>query len=189
MPTSSSSSAADDRELVERFLRSRDEAAFRELYRAHTPALYRLALRLERGDEGAAQDIVQETWMRAIRKLDTFRWQAALRTWLSSVVINAHREQTRRRANEARKAAAARDHLAVVAEPADASAPDIEGAIASLPDGQREVLVLYDIEGYTHQEIADMTGLAEGTSKSQLSRARRAMRDWLSREGASRNAK
>ena len=190
MPTSSSSSAAaDDRRLVERFLGSREEGAFRELYRAHTPALYKLALRLERGRDGAAQDLVQEAWMRAVPKLGEFRWRSALRTWLSSVLINVHREAIRQRMSQTRRIQEARGRLSVVGTPVPELTPDLERAIAELPDGQREVLVLHDIEGYTHREIAELTGVAEGTSKSQLSRARRLLREWLGREGANHHAK
>jgi len=180
---------ADDRELVDRFLASHDEGAFRELYRAHAPRLYRLALRLTRGVESEAQDLVQETWMRATAKLRHFRWQAKLSTWLGSIVINAHRESLRRQAGEAKRIADARTRLSVVGAATRDVSPDLERAIADLPDGQREVLVLHDIEGYTHHEIAELLGVAEGTSKSQLSRARDAMRTWLSREGASLDAK
>ena len=88
----------DDRRLVQRFLDSHDEAAFRELYRAHAAYVYRLALRLTAGKESAAQDIVQDTWMRAVPKLAQFRWQSSLRTWLCAELVNVHREELRRRA-------------------------------------------------------------------------------------------
>ena len=190
MPTSSSSSeSADDRGLVRRFVRTRDEAAFRALYRAHAPSLYGLALRLVRGNEATAQDIVQEAWLRVVPRLGQFRWQSKLRTWLCAVVVNVHREELRRRARETERVAAARRGLNVVRGSGSVGSSDLERAIAELPDGYREVLVLHDVEGYTHKEIASMLGIEEGTSKSQLSRARRAMRTWLDTEGASFHAK
>lgn len=190
MPTSSSSSvAADDRELVRRFLRSGSERAFRALYRAHAAPLYGFALRLTRGDEAAAQDIVQDTWVRAVARLGEFRWQSSLKTWLHAVALNVHREGLRRRATAQRKTEEVQRRFAVVRGGGDEGPRiDLERGVAELPDGQREVLLLHDIEGYTHEEIAALLDIAEGTSKSQLSRARRAMRTWLDRQKASFHA-
>jgi RNA polymerase sigma-70 factor (ECF subfamily) len=77
-----------DRVLVDKFTRDRDEHTFRELYRRHTPALYRLALRLLAGKETNAQEAVQETWIRACRLLAVFQWKSSLRTWLCGILIN-----------------------------------------------------------------------------------------------------
>ncbi len=179
----------DDRRLVQRFLDSHDEAAFRELYRAHAAYVYRLALRLTAGKESAAQDIVQDTWMRAVPKLAQFRWQSSLRTWLCAVLVNVHREELRRRARDAERAAQAQQRLSPVGTTAPHESPDLERAITELPDGYREVLVLHDIEGYTHREIAALLDVAEGTSKSQLSRARRALRTKLDSQGVNIHAR
>ena len=190
MPTSSSSSAAaSDRRLVQRFLRTGSERVFRTLYKRHAPALYRFALRLVRGNDGAAQDIVQETWLRAVPRLRDFRWQSSLRTWLHAVAINVHRETLRRRVVDQAKAAEASGRFTVVAGRHDLPPVDLERGIRELPDGYREVLVLHDIEGYTHKEIAALLGIEEGTSKSQLSKARRAMRTWLDSQGAELHAR
>lgn len=189
MPTSSSSPAGgDDRWLARRFLRTRSERAFRRLYAAHTPALYGFVLRLARGNRAEAEDIVQETWMRAVASLQGFRWQSSLRTWLHAVALNVHRETLRRRAGSEARAGEARRRLAVVGRGSPPSL-DLERAIAELPDGYREVLVLHDVEGYTHREIAELMGIEEGTSKSQLSRARRAMRALLVSHGADADAR
>jgi RNA polymerase sigma-70 factor (ECF subfamily) len=177
----------DDRALVRRFLRSGSEASFRALYRAHTPALYGFALRLARGDPHAAQDIVQEAWVRAIRKLDEFRWRSSLKTWLHAVALNVHREGLRRRTTAERHDHETQHRFTVI-RGAGEPALDIEQAISELPDGQREVLIMHDIEGYTHREIATLLDIAEGTSKSQLSRARAAVRARLDGKGASRHA-
>src|SRR5215831_19244739 len=88
-------SVTDDLALVERFLRGRGEDAFRALYRAHTPALLALALRLTGGDRGEAEDLVQESWVRALTALGTFRVQSALRSWLCGVLINVRRGRMR----------------------------------------------------------------------------------------------
>jgi RNA polymerase sigma-70 factor (ECF subfamily) len=162
----------DDREAVRSFLARRDEASFLVLYRRHTPYLYRLALRLLAGRRAEAEDAVQETWLRAAARLDAFRGEAALRTWLAGFAINCCRELLR-------DPRAASDGDDVRAGTVAAAGPDVdlERAIAALPPGYREVLVLHDVEGYTHEEIAARLEITPGTSKSQLSRARRALRE------------
>jgi RNA polymerase sigma-70 factor (ECF subfamily) len=168
-------SVTDDLALVERFLRGRGEDAFRALYRAHTPALYALALRLTGGDRGEAEDLVQESWVRALTALRTFRAQSALRSWLCGVLVNVRRERIR---------ADWRVVDAPEIEPLEDTtgrddAIDLERAIAALPDGARDVYVLHDVHGYTHREIAELMGIVEGTSKSQLNRARSLLRSSL----------
>jgi RNA polymerase sigma-70 factor (ECF subfamily) len=165
----------DDRALVSEFLRGSSEAAFRNLYAAHTPRLYLSLLRLAGGRETEAQDLLQETWIRALAGLASFRWESALSTWLYGIALNAWREAARSR----RGAAMPFESLPVEisAEPGPAAARlDLERAVRRLPEGYREVLVLHDIEGYTHEEIAEMLDIAPGTSKSQLSRARESVR-------------
>jgi RNA polymerase sigma-70 factor (ECF subfamily) len=147
------------------------EDAFRTLYRAHTPALYALALRLTGSDQSEAEEIVQETWVRATRKMSAFRGESALRTWLCGVLVNVRRERVR----TAWRMVSAPD-IEPVAPAADDSAFDLERAIATLPDGARDVFVLHDVYGYVHREIAEMLGVVEGTSKSQLARARTLLR-------------
>jgi RNA polymerase sigma-70 factor (ECF subfamily) len=165
----------DDLALVERFLRARGEDAFRALYRAHTPALYALALRLTGGDHGEAEDLVQESWIRAVRALSSFRAQSALRSWLCGLLVNVRRERMRTdwRTVDAPNIEAAAD----TGGPDDAL--DLERAIGALPEGARDVFVLHDVYGYTHREIAEMLGVVEGTSKSQLTRARTLLRSSL----------
>ena len=150
------------------------EDAFRTLYRAHTPALYALALRLTGSDQHESEDLVQETWVRATRKMSTFRGESALRTWLCSVLINVRRERTR----SAWRMVDAPD-IEPASPPTDDAAFDLERAIAALPEGARDIFVLHDIYGYAHHEIAEMLGVVEGTSKSQLSRARMLLRSAL----------
>ena len=176
----------DDAGLVRRYLRSRDEASFRMLYRRHTPAMFGVVRRLLDDDRAAAEDVLQEAWLRAADGLADFRWESALRTWLVGIAVNCARDRMRKRLREA-----ARDvDLASVAElptapplPARIASVDVERAIAQLPDGYREVLILHDVFGYTHDEIARMLGVESGTSKSQLSRARSTMRRRLGGKG------
>ena len=163
-----------DRELVEKFLARRDEEAFRQLFRRHSPRLFAMALRLTFGRRADAEDLVQDTWLRASKRLPKFEWRSALGTWLGAIVINCARERARRRTIEAAAAGEAERIAAPGSSPV--TAIDLERAIASLADGYREVLELYEIEGFTHAEIAESRGVAVSTSKSQLSRARALLR-------------
>lgn len=165
----------DDLALVERFLRARGEDAFRALYRAHTPALYALAMRLTGGDHIEAEDLVQESWVRAVRELSSFRARSALRSWLCGLLVNVRRERIRVEWREVD----APDIEAAVDTSGPDDALDLERAIGTLPEGARDVFVLHDVYGYTHREIAEMLGIVEGTSKSQLTRARTLLRDSL----------
>ena len=165
---------SSDRDLVAAFLTRRDEIAFRDLYRRHTPALYAFALRLTSGRDADAEDLVQDTWIRAAEHLHRFAWHSTLRTWLSGIVVNCWRERVRRLTPDF---TLLDEHIA--APPDTGVGLDLDRAIASLPDGYRAVILLHDVEGYTHEEIARLLGVEEGTSKSQLSRARRTLRQWL----------
>jgi len=175
----------DDRFLVDAVVQRRDDRAFASLYDRHTPALYRLALRLTGGSAPDAEDVTHDAWVRAVERLDTFEWRAALRTWLSAFVIRCAHEKNR----ATPRAALAVDDLAVgvddVALRGSYDRLDLERAIEGLADGFRQVFVLHDVQGYTHEEIADLLGIEPGTSKSQLSRARRALRRVLEPPGAS----
>lgn len=170
-----------NRRLVRAFLRRGDESAFLDLYREHCPYLYAMALRLTGGHEHDAKDIVQETWIRACRSLPGFEWRSSLRTWLAGILINRSRELMRTLNRETLS-----DDMADIPAPVS-TAPtiglDLERAIAQLPDGCRAVLVLHDVEGYTHAEIGTLLGIEPGTSKSQLFRARRAVRAMLATTG------
>lgn len=167
--------ADDDRHLVEAFLAG-DEDAFRQVFRRYGPRLYALALRLTGGRAADAEDVVQECWVRAARSLAAFEWRSQLSTWLTAILINCARESTRRSPPPTDA------DIATAWAPAHprAQAIDLDRAIAALPDGYREVLVLHDVEGYTHAEIATRLGVSAGTSKSQLFHARRAVRARLS---------
>jgi len=175
-----------DRGLVSAFLGSRDEGAFRALYRAHTPALHRIARRLQRGDTRAADDVIQTTWIRAIGRLEEFRWRSSLRTWLIGILINCSRESLRERSGPAASREDGTGARAPLEHETRPERIDLERAIAALPDGYRDVLILHDIEGHGHREIAGLLGISEGTSKSQLSHARAAVRARLGRRQPAR---
>ena len=164
-----------DRALAEAVMANGDERAFRQLYKRHTPRLYQFVLRFLGGAEMDAEDVVQEVWIQAVRRLDAFRWEARLETWLTAIGLNVARDQLRKRYRRGEAVP-----LDVVELPASdrpqAERLDLEAAIATLPDGYRTVFVLHDLEGFTHEEIALALGISSGTSKSQLSAARRALR-------------
>ena len=145
------------------------------LYRAHTPTMYAVAVRLL-GGPTAADDVVQDAWVRAIGRLGAFRWESALRTWLCGFVVNGCRERWRGPA-WIEMADTAGD------APSGELRVDLERAIAALPPGARAVLILHDLYGHTHDEISSLLGVETGTSKSQLSRARASVRARLGREG------
>jgi len=170
----------DERDLINR-VRAGDNIAERALYDAHVDRVYRLAYRLA-GDDALAQDFTQETFIRAFAKLDTFRGESALSTWLhaitTTVVLNGLRKVKRFHQREADLEAAD----GVSGGPREAE-PDLKArlrhAIDALPRGYRTVFVMHDIEGFTHEEIGVALGVETGTSKAQLSRARAKLRESL----------
>ena len=163
-----------DRSLAELVLGG-DEGAFRLLYRRHSPRLYLLVLRLLGGAEADAEDVVQETWLKATERLNTFRWEASFGSWLSAIGLNVARELIRRRGKREEQWSEETEIAGAV--PREKVDPlDLERAIRGLPQGYRTVLLLHDVEGYRHEEIAEKLGITAGTSKSQLFHARRAMR-------------
>jgi len=164
-----------DRRLAERVLAG-DESAFRGLYRRHTPRLFQLALRLLAGDQAEAEDVVQETWIKAVERLDGFRWESELGTWLHAIAVNLSREALRRRGSRREVEWPEEEEPAAVPPPETIEPVDLEAAIAALPPGYRTVFVLHDVEGHTHEAIAQELGVTPGTTKSQLFRARRAVR-------------
>ncbi|HSJ64867.1 MAG TPA: RNA polymerase sigma factor [Gemmatimonadaceae bacterium] len=168
----------DDRRLAQRVVRRRDEAAFRQLYARHTPGLYATALRLT-GSAADAADVVHDAWIRAVEHLGRFQGRSSLRTWLAGIVVNVVRERWRRHSRE-------EPYDDDAAEPGPShdihAAIDLDAAVARLAPRYREVFVLHDIEGFTHDEIGHMLGIDAGTSKSQLARARRHLRRMLGDE-------
>lgn len=166
-----------EKETIHAFLMERSETLFLVLYRAHADVLYRLALRLSGNDPDFAKDLAQETWATAIRRLDQFEHRSSFRTWITGILVNKWREHFR----EQPSWAGLDDENGTETHPMSQTIEpmDLERAIGRLADGYRAVLLLHDAEGYKHQEIAQILGIDEGTSKSQLSRARSQMRTYL----------
>lgn len=169
-----------------------DNTAFAALYDAHAPRIHALCLGLA-GNREAAAGLVQDVFVRAWERLGTFRGECAFSTWLHRVAVNVALEsdrKNRRRSLRVQIAADLRlDAGGVLSCVPDAEVPavdgafalDLEQAIARLPAGARAVFVLHDIEGFQHGEIGERLGIAEGTSKAHLFRARRLLRGMLDR--------
>jgi RNA polymerase sigma-70 factor, ECF subfamily len=161
-----------------------DERAFGTLYQRYTPALYALAFRLTGRDQPEAEEIVHDAWVRAVERLGSFEGRSTLRVWLSGFVVNRWRELARA---GARDAGPPIEDLSLGVEDGALRGTferiELERVIAALPAGYRQVFVLHDVEGYSHDEIAGLLDIAAGTSKSQLSRARRELRRALAPPG------
>ena len=171
--------ASDRVDAVQR-VRAGDLEAFEELYRATVGRVHGLCLRMCR-DPQLAEELTQESYLLAWRKLATFRGDSLFSTWLHRIAVNVilghHRSAGRRLDAVAGEEA---EPVEPMARTHPGLAFDLERAIAGLPTGARTVFVLHDVEGYTHDEIAQMAGVAVGTSKAQLSRARTLLRKALS---------
>jgi RNA polymerase sigma-70 factor (ECF subfamily) len=171
--------------LVERCRRG-ELGAFEELYRAHAGRLYGLAYRML-GNQADAEDLLQDIFLSAHRKLDTFRGDAALGTWLYRLAMNQILDHLRSRAARTGSQTDGLDDASVLPDAASARLADraidrvdLERAMAELPEGCRAAFVLHDVEGLEHREVADVLGIAEGTSKSQVHKARLRLRKILS---------
>jgi RNA polymerase sigma-70 factor (ECF subfamily) len=180
---------AEERVLIERALAG-DAGAERELYDRHVDRVYRLAWRLSDGDPELARDFTQEAFVRAFDRLPAFRGDAAFATWIHSITVsvslNGMRRVKRRRDRETGLAEAD-----AISHP-DGIEPDLRerlrAAVARLPEKYRVVFLMFDVEGYTHDEIAATLNMPTGTSKARLSRARAKLRtalaefagDWVS---------
>ncbi|PYO92812.1 MAG: hypothetical protein DMD62_11965 [Gemmatimonadetes bacterium] len=160
-----------------------DQIAFRDLYRQHAGRVYGLCLRLT-GDARDAEERTQDVFVRLWDKLASFRGDSAFSSWLHRLAVNVVFNEQRTTSRRERRVTPAADPAILEKDPRrtiDGLNIDLERAIAELPDGAREVFVLFDIEGYGHGDIAKLTGIAEGTSKAQLFRARRLLREKLER--------
>jgi RNA polymerase sigma-70 factor (ECF subfamily) len=170
-----------DDALIERAVRG-DKRAFERIYRAHCGRVHALCLRMTR-DTAMAEDCTQETFINAWRALQSFETRSSLSTWLHRIAVNAVLAKRRRTA------------IQIVELPEETSAEeldwtfdtpveveDIEAAVGALPEGARDVLILSGICGYSHGEAAQMLGIAEGTCKAQLHRARGLLRERLGLE-------
>lgn len=172
-----------DHDLVDR-TRDGDLASFERLYRRHHARVYAVCLRLH-ADPGQAEESLQEAFIQAWERLADFRGEAGFPTWLHRIAVNTALGRLRSDTRRERHLEALDDEAwhALAAAPRDAAlAFDLESALRKLPERARVVFVLHDVEGYTHEEIAEAVGVDAGTSKSQLHRARRLLRERLRHE-------
>ncbi len=162
-----------------------DAGAFEQLYRSHVSRVYGLCVRLVSGDRVKAEQYAQDAFVRAWENLRSFRGGAKFSTWLHrltvNVVLGEHRLLKRWVSFEDLPEESAPVAELTTAHPQARVGDrlDLERALAKLPKGARAVLILHDLEGYRHDEIAELTGIAAGTSKAQLHRARKLMKELL----------
>lgn len=158
-------------------------AAYEELYRDNVGRVYGLCLRLA-GDATLAEELTQDVFVRAWQKLGAFRGESAFSTWLYPIAVNTALSERRARARRTSRFLAT-DDLEAFDKPERPAGPergiDLERALDQLPEGARAIFVLHDIEGFKHEEIAAQSGIATGTSKAQLHRARKLLREALGR--------
>ena len=178
---------AEEMALVERCRRG-DLAAFEELYRTHAGKLFSVACRMV-GNPADAEDLLQEIFLSAHRKLDGFRGESALGTWLYRLATNHCLDYLRSRAARTNQLTDELDDDPGHYEPGrgglaeqTVTKMDLERAVAQLPEGCRAAFVLHDVQGLEHKEVAQALGIAEGTSKSQVYKARLRLRSLLLKE-------
>jgi RNA polymerase sigma-70 factor, ECF subfamily len=180
---------ADDLELARR-CREGDAAAFEALYRAHAGRLFGLLTRMT-GSAQDAEDLLQDVFVHAHRKLASFRGESSLGTWLYRLAVNQCLDYLRGKQSRMARATdsldadeAAEPAAAMPALPEAIARIDLERAIAQLPHGCRTAFVLHDVEGLDHREVGAALGISEGTSKSQVHKARMKLRQLLRGAGA-----
>jgi RNA polymerase sigma-70 factor (ECF subfamily) len=175
----------DEADWIARAQRA-DAGAFEKLYRMHVDKVYGLCLRMT-GNVAEAEDCAQEAFIQAWNKLDRFRGDSAFATWLHRIAVNSVLGRMRKSKREQDRIQVAGD---VGESPASVSDSgelrDLADAVDRLPEGARHVFVLYAVYGYSHEEAGNMLGIASGTSKAQLHRARRLLAQQLKNEGFER---
>lgn len=167
------------RDLIERCREGRRDAQF-ELYRLYSRAMYNTALRMVRHPHDA-EDILQSVFVEVFTKLDSFRYESTIGAWMKRITVNKCINFIKSRKIALTELTASHDR-SDAPEPENQAAHSVEKinrAIAELPDGYRVVFSLYAIEGYDHEEIGQILGVTEATSKSQYSRAKAKLREML----------
>ena len=179
-PLTDAGAVPDDDHALVRASAGGDSSAFEALYRRHAGRVHGVILRLVGHQHSRAEDLTQEAFVRAWQALPTFRFESAFGTWLHRLAANTALMELRGRRTtphmDGDEDAFDTIGTADSAGHATALSMDLEQAVASLPPRARAVLVLYDIEGWKHEEIADSLDMAVGSSKAQLHRARRLLR-------------
>ena len=182
MATVNTDVLADESTLIRRAQRS-DAKAFEALYRLHVDRVYGICLRMT-GNVSEAEDCAQEAFIQAWNKMQKFRGDSAFSTWLHRIAVNAVLGRMRKSKRE-------QDRIMAVAQNAPPTVTtgdtgelrDLSEAVDRLPEGARNVFVLHAVYGYSHDEAGEMLGIAAGTSKAQLHRAKRLLAQQLKQQG------
>ncbi len=182
MATASTDTFADERALISRAQRA-DARAFEALYKLHIDKVYGICLRMT-GNVSEAEDCAQEAFIQAWNKLDRFRGDSAFSTWLHRIAVNSVLGRMRKSKREQDRIVAVTDNAPATFVHGETGAlKDISEAVDRLPQGARNVFVLHAIYGYSHDETGVMLGIAAGTSKAQLHRAKRLLAQQLQQQG------
>ena len=178
-----SETRAEDAALAER-LRAADTTAYEELYRRYGSRLYGLAYRMM-GRAADAEDMLQEIFLQVFRRVDTFKGDSALGTWLYRLAMNLCLDRLRSRAGRTERLTSSVEDLREWRLPGRGAIDghavriDMDRAIARLPEACRAAFLLHDVEGFEHQEVGRILGVSDGTSKSQVHKARLRIRAFL----------
>ena len=160
-------------------VKNNDMEAFEQLYQSHVNRVYALCLRLT-SSVAIAEEMTQEAFVRAWQKIQSFRGESAFSSWLYRLTSNLVMSELRKKQLITTDIDELPNHKEQASSNMDTGkVRDMEQAISQLPDGAKAVFVLHDIEGFQHNEIAEMMGIAIGTSKTQLHRARNLLKGWL----------
>ena len=182
MVTAQSDIVADEAAWIRQAQRS-DAQAFEALYRLHVDKVYGLCLRMT-GNVSEAEDSTQEAFIQAWNKLGKFRGDSAFATWLHRIAVNTVLGRIRKSKREQDRIQAVADAMPTLPATGDTGElRDLSEAVDKLPAGARHVFVLHAVYGYSHDEAASMLGIAAGTSKAQLHRARRLLSQQLTEQG------
>jgi len=182
MATAKTDALADESALIRRAQRS-DAQAFEARYRMHIDRVYGICLRMTR-DVSEAEDCAQEAFIQAWNKMDKFRGDSAFSTWLHRIAVNSVLGRIRKAKREQDRLTAVGDIPAPTVTTGDSGElKDLSEAVGRLPEGARNVFVLHAIYGYSHDETGKMLGIATGTSKAQLHRAKRLLAQQLKQQG------
>lgn len=183
MPEAVTEQGEGDEQVFLARARQADQAAFAELYRLHVGRVYGLCLRMT-GNASEAEDCTQEAFIQAWRMLDRFRGDSAFSTWMHRVAVNTVLGRMRKERREQDRLKAVSDMQVQEQTSGDsANMEDLQQAVDQLPSGARHVFVLHAVYGYSHEETGDMLGIASGTSKAQLHRAKRLLAQQLNLHG------
>ena len=182
MATATTDEEIDERALIKKAQRS-DARAFEALYKLHIDRVYGICLRMT-GNVSEAEDCAQEAFIQAWKKMNKFRGDSAFSTWLHRVAVNSVLGRIRKSKREQDRILAVTDTAPPTVATGDTGElRDLSEAIDRLPKGARNVFVLHAVYGYSHNETGDMLGIAAGTSKAQLHRAKRLLAQQLKQQG------